>query len=56
MSESLVVFVAILVFTGGLAIGYVAGWGDGVERGFGTGWSAAMQEVRRIIAKTRGVT
>lgn len=53
MNPTLLTFAAILVFTGGLVVGYVTGWGDGAARGFSVGWTAAHTEVRRVIARLR---
>lgn len=48
--DTLLVFIGILVFASGLVVGYVYGWRDGSTRG----WIVAMQEVRRLIARTKG--
>lgn len=53
MNPTLLTFAAILVFTGGLVIGYVTGWGDGAARGFTVGFEAAYTDIRRVVARLR---
>lgn len=53
MNPAFLVFTAILVFVTGLVVGYITGWEQGVQRGFGVGWREAMTEVRRIMARTK---
>lgn len=53
MNPAILTFIGILVFTSGLMVGYIAGHDSGVVKGYGAGWSAAMTEVRRLIARTR---
>ena len=54
MDPTILIFIGILVFTSGLVVGYITGWDHAVAKAYTTGWSDAMREVRRLIARTKG--
>jgi hypothetical protein len=49
IDPALLVICVILFAAIWLVVGYILGWNDGTETGFGAGWQASQQQVRKVI-------